>query len=375
MEKFISFVLPCLNEEKGIGVCIDKIKRVIDDLQVEAEIIIVDNGCIDKSPQIAREKGAKIVYQAQKGYGAAYLKGMREAKGDFIIMGDADDTYDFLESPRFIKALQEGYDLVMGSRFQGKILPGAMPFLNRVGNRILSGIVKVFFKTNLSDIHCGFRALTKEAFVKMKLKSPGMEFASEMVISALRENLQIKQVPISYYPRKGDSKLARFRDGWRHIRFILLYAPSWLYLVPGGILFSVGVLLLSLLVQGPVKILFRVWDIHLMVLASLFTLLGFQTISLGVLAKTYGLRNGLIKKDRFFNIFLRHMSLEKGLLAGAIFFLIGFVINIFVFAEWVAHNFGPLAKVREALFGITFIMLGIQIIFSSFFFSLLKEKR
>lgn len=223
MKKSVSFVLPCLNEERGIGICLDKIKKVIQDLNLESEIIVVDNGCTDKSPEIAKKKDAKIVYQGKRGYGSAYLKGLNEAKMDFIIMGDADDSYDFLESPKFIKALDEDYDLVIGSRWKGQILTGSMPFLNKIGNKFLSGLARILFKTDLSDIHCGLRGLTNEAFKKMKLKCQGMEFASEMILAALRENLRIKEIPITYYPRKGKSKLYKFRDGWRHLKFMFFY--------------------------------------------------------------------------------------------------------------------------------------------------------
>lgn len=374
MRKPVSFILPCLNEEKGIGICIDKIKKVIRELNLEAEIIVVDNGCSDKSPAIAKAKGAKVVYQPKRGYGFAYLKGFSEVKGDFILMGDADDSYDFLEIPKFILGLEQGYDFIIGSRIKGETLAGSMPFLNKIGNKILSGMVKNFFRTDLSDIHCGIRGLTKEAFLRMRLKCTGMEFASEMVFSALRENLKIKEIPITYYPRKGKSKLSRFRDAWRHIKFILLYAPSYLYFIPGLILFFTGVILMLFLSKGPIEILFRTWDIHLMVLAAFFTILGFQIISFGLLVKTYGKKEDIFIKDKFFDFFYKKMALEKGLLIGFIFFLLGFGINIWILAEWISENFGALFKAREALLGVTFAILGIQIIFFSFFFTLLKGR-
>lgn len=374
MKKTVSFILPCLNEEKGIGICIDKIKKVIRELNLEAEIIVVDNGCTDKSIFIAKTKGAKVVYEPKRGYGAACLKGFSEAKGDFILMGDADDSYNFLETPKFIMALEEGYDFIIGSRIKGKTLAGSMPFLNKIGNKILSGMVRIFFRTDLSDIHCGLRGLTKEAFSKMRLKCGGMEFASEMVFSALKENLKIKEIPITYYPRKGKSKLLKFQDAWRHIKFILLYSPSYLYFLPGSILFIIGIIFLLLLVKGPAEILFRIWDLHLMVLSAFFSIVGFQIINFGLLVKAYGKKENIFIEDKIFEFFYEKITLERGLLTGFIIFLMGLSIDIWVLAEWISKNFGELSMTREALFGITLTILGIQIIFFSFFFALLKEK-
>lgn len=221
MAEKVTFILPCLNEEKGIGFCLDKINEVINELELEAEVIVVDNGSEDTSPQIAREKGAQVVHQNIKGYGATYLKGLEQAAGDIIILGDADDSYDFRETPQFIESLREDYDLVMGSRFEGDTKPGAMPFLNWAGNKFLTGMVKVLFGTDLTDAHCGLRGFTKEALAKMELNTKGMEFASEIVIEAMKKDLNIKEIPITYYPRKGKSELVRFRDGWRHLEYIL----------------------------------------------------------------------------------------------------------------------------------------------------------
>lgn len=221
MSKEISFILPCLNEEKGIGICLDKINEVIDKRNLNAEIVVADNNSTDKSPQIARKKGARVVHQDIKGYGATYLKGLEEANGELFILGDADDTYDFKEAPKFIEALREDYDLVMGTRLDGNMKPGSMPLLNLMGNKFLTGMVRVLFQTEITDAHCGLRGFTREAYEKMDLETKGMEFASEIVIAAVKNDLKIKEIPITYYSRKGSSKLARFEDAWRHIKYIL----------------------------------------------------------------------------------------------------------------------------------------------------------
>jgi len=223
----VSVVMPCLNEEQTIGICIKKTLNALKRISSSSEIIVADNGSTDASVEIARYLGAKVIYQPLQGYGAAYLAGIAAAKGKYIVIGDSDDTYDFSEINRFIQLLREGYDFVIGSRFSGEIIPGAMPWLHQcIGNPILTGILNILFKTHVSDAHCGMRAFTKRAYEKMELQTTGMEFASEMVIKAANVGLKITEIPITYYPRKGESKLNSFRDGWRHLRFMLLYRLS-----------------------------------------------------------------------------------------------------------------------------------------------------
>ena len=223
----ISVVMPCLDEEETIGACIEKAWQGIESSGFRGEVVVSDNGSCDASVEIAEKLGARVVHQPVRGYGSAYLKGIREARGQYIIIGDSDDTYDFTEVDRFVMPLQDGYDLAMGSRFEGEILPDAMPWLHQyIGNPVLTGILNLFFRAGVSDAHCGIRAFTRDAFQRMHLQTSGMEFASEMVINAAKADLHIAEVPVTYYPRLGESKLHSFRDGWRHLRFMLLYSPT-----------------------------------------------------------------------------------------------------------------------------------------------------
>ena len=368
----VSCVLPCLNEEETIGSCIKKIQEVFEKEKITGEIIVVDNGSVDKSREIAEREGATVISEAHKGYGAAYLRGLRELKGKHIIMGDADDTYNFYDIPKFLKPLREGYDLVMGSRFKGKITKGAMSWSHRyIGNPVLSGICRLFFHTKLSDIHCGMRALSHQAYKKMKLKTLGMEFATEMVVSALINNLKIFEVPIDYHPRKGESKLKPLYDAWRHTRFMLLYCPAWLYFVPGILGFSAGMILLLFLAGGPVYFLGRPWDLHLMAFASVMSILSYQVMNLGIYAHTFALKQEFLKYDNITLFFQRHFNLEKGLAFGGAIFLIGFVILLSIFVDWFSHSFGALYRIREAILAMTLLVIGLETIFSSFFISLL----
>lgn len=372
----VSVVLPCLNEEGAIGTCIKKIKKVFSQEEIKGEIIVIDNGSTDRSGEIAESQGARVVLEPQRGYGAAYLRGLREAEGKYIFIADTDNTYDFYDIPKFLKPLREGCDFVIGSRFHGKIYKKAMPWLNRyIGNPILSGMCRLFFRTKLSDIHCGMRAFTKDAYRKMRLKSLGMEFATEMVVAALQNNFKVCQIPINYHPRYGESKLKPFPDAWRHIRFMLLYCPVWLYFIPGiAGLFS-GISILLLLLKGPVLFIGHYWDIHIIVFASVISILSYQVLNLGIYAHTYAIKEKLLRYDTFTLFFQRHFSLEKGLTLGTLLFLLGLGINISVFLEWFSKHFGPLYRIRESILAMTLLVIGLQTIFSSFFISLLFLKR
>lgn len=372
----VSVVLPCLNEEDAIGICIRKIKDVLAKQGIKGEIIVADNGSVDRSVEVAKSEGAIVVSESTKGYGAAYLRGLREVRGKYIIMADSDNTYDFYDIPAFIKKLNEGYEFVMGSRFLGNIQKNAMPWLNRyVGNPVLSGMCRLFFRTSLSDIHSGMRAFTYDAYRKMRLMTLGMEFATEMVVSALQKGIKITEIPIDYHPRKGESKLRPFFDAWRHIRFMLLYCPVWLYFIPGipGFLLGLGILFLSL--KGPFLFMGRYWDIHLTVFASVICILSYQILNLGIYAHTYAIKQRFLRYDAFTLFFQRNFSLEKGLLAGAVLFLLGAGINIVIFIEWFSKNFGALYRIRESILAMTLLVIGLQTIFSSFFISLLSIKR
>lgn len=368
----VSVVLPCLNEEKAIGICLRKIKEIFAKESIEGEIIVADNGSSDRSAEIAQSEGAIVVLEPQRGYGAAYLRGLREAKGAYIVIGDSDNSYDFYDIPKFLKSLRAGYDFAMGSRFKGRIRKGAMSWSHRyIGNPILSCMTRLFFRTWLSDIHCGMRAFTIEAYRKMRLRTAGMEFATEMVVSALRHNLKICEIPINYYPRKGESKLLPLADAWRHIRFMLLYCPVWLYFVPGSCGFGLGILILALSLRGPLLFLGRQWDIHLMVFASLMSILSYQMLHLGAYAHTFAIRQGFLKYDAFTLFFKRHFNLEKGIFWGGGIFLAGFAVMFFIFLEWFSKDFGTLYRIRESIFAMTLSVIGLQTIFSSFFISLL----
>ena len=372
----VSIVLPCLNEEATIGECIKKIKNVLKKENINGEIIVSDNGSTDNSIMIAKSLNARVINQPLKGYGAACLKGIHEARGKFIIMADSDATYDFLETPALLKPLRKGYDFVIGTRFKGTIKKDAMPWTHRyIGNPLLSGLVNLFFKANFSDVHCGFRAFTKKAFEKMNLKTTGMEFASEMVISASKNKLKIWEVPISYNKRKGRSKLRSFSDGWRHLRFILMYSPTYLFLVPGLFLFLVGLVGITVLRQGPLSVSGFNIDIHFMLLGSLVTLLGYQILNLGLCARTYAITIGFEKHDNLIDFIAKYISLERGIVIGLAVFLIGFFIILKIFFSWIHGNFSSINEIRNIVFSITILIIGVQTLFSSFFLSMLLVEK
>jgi glycosyltransferase involved in cell wall biosynthesis len=372
----LSVVLPCLNEAGSIGNCVRKIKEVFAKERIAGEIIVSDNCSTDNSAAIAAAEGARVVCARVRGYGAAYLCGLKEARGRYIVMADSDETYDFNDIPKFLQALRQDYDLVMGSRFGGKMDKGAMPWMNRyIGNPILSGMCRLFFRTCLSDIHCGMRGFTAEAYKKMELRSPGMEFATEMVVSALQNRLRITEIPIDYHTRAGTSKLMPFQDAWRHVRFMLLYCPLWLYFVPGLSGLFAGLVVLAMLLNGPVMFMGHYWDTHLAVVASALSILSFQLVNLGVFAHLYAVEKGLLKPDRFIMFYRKYFNLERSVLIGLALFLIGAGINLLIFLEWFSRHFGALYRIRESVFAMTLLIIGLQIVFSSFFVALLFLKK
>jgi glycosyltransferase involved in cell wall biosynthesis len=376
MEKIeLSIVMPCLNEEETIGNCIKKALKGIELSGMSGEVVVSDNGSTDRSIEIAGSLGARVVHVEQKGYGNAYKKGLAEAKGKYIIMGDSDDTYDFSDIKAFLDKLNEGYELVVGSRLKN-VQPGAMPFLHRyVGTPVIAFLLNLFFRTGISDPNGGMRGITKEAVNKMNLQSAGMEFASEMIINASREGLKITEIPIIYYPRKGESKLSTFRDGWRHLRFMLFYSPTYLFLVPGSVIAILGLILMALVLPGPVKIGNFRFDTHYMVLGSALSLLGAQVVSMGLFAKCYAYTEGYEAKDKFINLFLRLFTLERGIYVGGATLLVGLGINIYILIKWIDSGFGALSEVRTAIAALTLVILGIQAIFASFFISILLLKK
>jgi glycosyltransferase involved in cell wall biosynthesis len=373
----ISIVLPCLNEEEAIGGCIDSIAQIITQRGLNAEILVVDNASTDRSAEIAWAHGARVVLQPVRGYGNAYMKGFAEARGRYIVMADADNTYDFSEIDAFIEPLRHGYELVMGNRFAGKMAPGAMTWSHRyIGNPLLSGLLNLFFHTGVHDAHCGMRAFTKDAYRRMHLRTGGMEFASEMVINASKAGLRITERPISYHPRVGESKLNTWRDGWRHLRFMLLYSPMHLFLLPGVALTLIGLVGLTALLPGPLPLFGHAWDVHAMVLACLVTLLGYQVVSLGIFARFYSLTEHLDgERDRLLQWLDRIFTLERGLILGLFIALVGLAFDGWVLAQWLAVDTGPLNMVRPAIYATTLIAIGVQTMFGSFFLSLLRIRK
>jgi glycosyltransferase involved in cell wall biosynthesis len=367
----ISVVIPCLNEESAIALVVDKAFEGIRRTGRSGEVIVVDNGSTDASAAIARAKGAIVIHEARRGYGSAYLTGLDAARGEYVVMGDADDTYPLYELGDFVESLESGSDLVIGSRFKGTIHGDAMPFLNRfVGNPVLTGMLNVLFGVRISDAHCGMRALRRDALHVLDLHSTGMEFASEMVFKAYRRGLAVSEVPIDYYPRVGESKLNRFGDAWRHVRFMLLYSPSWLYLLPGSILLLLGLTGMLVLAAGPVDILGRTWQIHTMLGFVALTLIGAQVIQLGVFARTYA-RVRIGERDPLLERLGQGVTLERGLLSGGALVVFSTVGIVLVGAEWAASGFGELGRAYETALLVTGLGLGIQIVFGAFFLALI----
>ena len=376
----VSVVIPCLNEEKTIGICIEKASRVFKECNINGEIIVSDNGSIDGSVDIALKLGATVVYQPLRGYGNAYIKGIKNARGQYIVMADADNTYDFLEIPKFIEPLRNNAaDMVMGSRFKGKICKGAMPFLNRyIGNPILCGMLNLMFKTKVSDSHCGMRSFKREVFDKLDLKCSGMEFASEMVIKAAMAGLRTIDSPITYYPRCGESKLRAFHDAWRHLRFMFLFSPRWLFLIPGCFLFLSGGIIGTILVFSNIRIGNIAFETNTLLLCVMAVLIGFQIISFAIFSKVFAISQGLLPKDQRIENFFKIVRLEVGLFVGFILVLMGIGLILAAFWYWKIHSFGALSSrdsLRITIPGVTILTLGVQIIFSSFFLSILGLNR
>lgn len=370
----VSVVIPCLNEEATIASCIRKALAAFSMARLDGEVIVVDNGSTDRSVEIARNAGARVVDEQRKGYGSALRKGIEEAQGKYVIMGDGDDTYDFTTVDQFVQLLRQGFELVMGSRFGGKILPGAMTWSHRyIGNPILSGMLRIFFGGGVSDAHCGLRAFSKEAYQKMDLHTTGMEFASEMVIHSLKKKLKIAEVPITYYPRLGESKLSSFRDAWRHIRFMLLYSPGYLFLLPGFVIFLVNLALTVRLAFSPIHLFGRGWDIHPMVFCAMFTLLGWQVVNLGIAAKVFAHTISL-EEENWIRHLIRIVTLERVLAIGVLMILIGVGIIGYIFYVWAQNDFGILLEVKTGILALTLIVMGLQSMFTAFLTSMLQIK-
>jgi glycosyltransferase involved in cell wall biosynthesis len=374
-EPEISIILPCRNEEKALSSCLKLIKEVIREHKLDAEIIVSDSSS-DKSPEIARREGVRLVKHDKEGYGIAYLEGFNAAKGKYLFMADADGSYDFNEIPKFLKYLREGYDFVIGDRFGGKMDSSAMPFLHKyVGNPLLSGILRLFYGAKVNDCHCGMRAISREALGKLNLRTTGMEFASEMIIKALKAKLKIKEVPIDYHERKGSSKLKSFRDGWRHLRFMLLYSPLFLFFIPGLVLLLLGAELLLWFYFGSPEIGGIKFDYHPMFLGGLFLILGYQLVFFAMFAKTYAVTH-LGDEGKFIDRICRYITIEKASIFGILVLLSGAFIYGWIFAKWLNSGFGALNEIKNSIVALILIVLGVQTVFSSFMLSMLgiKEK-
>jgi len=377
----LSIVMPCLNEAETLAACLQKARRFLHENQITGEIIVADNGSTDGSPTLAAQHGARVVHVAAKGYGSALLGGIAAARGRFIIMGDADDSYDFLHLLPFVEKLRAGCDLVMGNRFLGGIQPGAMPPLHRfLGNPLLTGLGRLFFHSPAGDFHCGLRGFSRAAVEKMNLQTTGMEFASEMVVKASLLGLNIAEVPTTLAPdgRRRPPHLRPWRDGWRHLRFLLLYSPRWLFLYPGVMLMLLGLAVGLWLAPGPQKIGGVTFDVHTLLYAGLAVLIGFQAVLFALFTKIFAITEGLLPEDARLNRLFNYITLETGLAVGAALVLLGLGGSIHAVQLWGKTSFGPLEPthtLRTVIPAILALALGCQIVLASFFLSVLGLKR
>jgi glycosyltransferase involved in cell wall biosynthesis len=369
----VSVVIPCLNEEENVERCVLAAIEALRAADLAGEVIVVDNASEDRSAEIAAAAGARVISERRRGYGSAYLAGFAAARGTYIVMADADLTYDFNEIPNFVAKLVDGAQLVMGNRMDN-IKPGAMPWLHRyIGNPLLTGVLNLFFRTGVRDAHCGMRALRTDVLPTLDLRTTGMEFASEMVIRAAKEKLAIAEVDIEYHPRGGESKLSSFRDGWRHLRFLLVHSPTHLFIIPGAVLALLGTVV-SVLVLAHLDIFGRSWDIHALIGGALLTIIGTQVLALGLCAHAYG-TYFMGEKDAWFDRMRGRYRLEHGLALGGAVIVGGFVTGLIIVIKWIDHGFGALGLNKLAVVAFTLLVVGLQIFFSSFLLSILGLRR
>ncbi len=377
----VSVVMPCLNEAETLGVCISKAKAALSDLGISGEVVVADNGSTDGSQDIAAALGARVVHVSAKGYGSALIGGIAGALGKYVIMGDADDSYDFLALQPFIERLRAGDELVMGNRFSGEIRPGAMPPLHKyLGNPVLTGIGRLLFSSPCGDFHCGLRGFRRDAILAMNLRTTGMEFASELVVKATLFGLRISEVPVTL-SKDGRSRpphLRSWRDGWRHLRFLLLYCPRWLFLIPGAMLMAGGLFAGAWLLGGPRTISGVTFDVHSLLYCAAVFIIGVQSILFALFAKIFAVTEGLLPPDPTLDRLFRFVNLERGLMVGAALTVAGLLTSAYAIGDWGAVYFGPLdpsRTLRVVIPGVTFLIVGFQLTLSSFFFSILGLAR
>lgn len=381
----VSVVMPCLNEADTLTSCIQKAQTAIRGHDLRAEIVVADNGSTDESAEIAAKLGARVVHAKERGYGSALMAGIAQTRSRFIIMGDADDSYDFLDIPRFVEKLREGYDLVQGCRLPsggGTVLHGAMPSLHRwLGNPALSKLARIWFGVPINDLYCGLRGFTRELYDRLALQCTGMEFAAEMIIKASLFNAKMTEIPVILHP---DGRIAHrphlrtFRDGWRTLRFFLMYSPRWLFLIPGLILAVASAAAGGILLAGPVEIGGVGFDTNTLLVCAMGILVGFKLVTFAMFNQLFALSEGLLPEDPQFSRLFRIFTLERGILAGSAMVLTGFALLGWGIVYWERHDFGPLSypdSLRLVIPGVTALTLGVEIIFSSFFMSILGLNR
>ena len=377
----LSVVLPCLNERETVGICVQKAVAALKQANIRGEVIVADNGSTDGSVELAESAGARVVYVAQRGYGNALRGGIQSARGTFVLMADSDDSYDFGHISRFVEELRKGSDLVMGNRFLGGIRDGAMPFLHRyLGNPVLTAVGRLFFHSPSRDFHCGIRAFRKESYDRMDIRSTGMEFASEMVVKASLLRMNVSEVPTTLSPdgRSHAPHLRTWHDGWLHLRFLLMYSPRWLFLYPGFASILVGVATCLWLMPGPQRVGSVVFDFHTLAYGFGAILVGFQLLAFAVFTKVFAVTEGLLPEDPRLNRMFKYIKLETGLMIGGLIVLLGMSGSFLAVFTWSRNSFGPITSdnlLRLVMLSVFALILGPQIIFSSFFLSILGLRR
>ncbi len=373
----LTIVMPCLNEAETLAGCVEEAMGALSESNIRGEVIVADNGSTDGSQAIATRLGARVINVKEKGYGRALQGGIAEAKGKFVLMGDSDGSYDFTHARRFVEKLREGWDIVMGNRFMGGVQRGAMPWKNRyIGNPLLSGMGRLFFRCPVGDFHCGLRAFTKTAYERLELQTGGMEFASEMVIKATLFKFRITEIATTLRPdgRNRPPHLRPWRDGWRHLRFMLLFCPRWLFLQPGIAMIVIGTVLGGLLVRGPLRLGLITLDVHTLLFAGMAVLIGFQSVAFAVFTKVFAIQSGVLPPDEKFQRWFRWLNLEKGLAAGGLLIAGGLALSLQAVGMWGRHSFGDLGPgelLRLVIPGGLLLTLGCQIVLVSFFLSIL----